>query len=111
MLVSRLERQGTQGEGYLNDGRSSSDGVVSDRLVAASKDDVSLARKAAGYGHSKASIDRHGFNKRRSGDGNEGSINLIAIGGLDNVVLHAALASVKPIQDRVRCNSATYGSQ
>lgn len=106
-----MERQEAQGNRYLNDGRSSSDGVVGDRLVAASKDDVSLACKAAWYDHSKATIDRHGFNKRRSGDGNEGSINLAAIGSLDNIVLHTALASVKPVQDRVRYNSATYGSQ
>lgn len=72
---------------YLNDGRAGGDGVVSDSLVAASQDNVGLAGETLGDLNSEATLDRGSLDEGGAGDGNEGSVDLLAFGALDGVLL------------------------
>lgn len=71
---------------YLDDGRSSDDGIVSDLALAASKDDVSLSGEASGDLEGVAAADRSSLDEGRAGDSDEGSVDLGALGD-DLVVL------------------------
>lgn len=72
---------------YLDDGRASDDGVVSNLALAASKDDVGLSGEASRDLKGVASADGSGLDEGRAGDSDEGSVELGALGD-DLVVLY-----------------------
>lgn len=72
---------------YLNDCRTSSDGVIGDILVTASENNVGLAGKAFGDGDGVTTVNSSGWDKGGSSHGNESTIDLLAIGSLENIIL------------------------
>lgn len=67
----------------LEDGRPSGDGVVGDRLVAGSQDDVALSTHALGNGDRVGAAGGGGGHKDGASDGDEGAVELGvgAVGG------------------------------
>jgi hypothetical protein len=61
---------------YLNDGRTSSDGVVRQGLVATGDDDICLTGKAGGNGERVTAGDSGSRDVGRPSHGNEGGIRL-----------------------------------
>jgi hypothetical protein len=72
---------------YLNDGRSSSNGIVSDTLVAASQDNICLASEALGNRNRETTLDGFGLDEGRASDSNERGVNLTAVRCDKSVVL------------------------
>lgn len=72
---------------YLDDGRAGGDGVVRDKLVAAGEDDIRLAGEALGDMDGEAALDGSGLDKGRARDGDEGGVDLLALGALEGIVL------------------------
>lgn len=70
----------------LENGRTSSNGVVSDGLVATGQDDVGLARNTLRHNDGEAAGNSGGWHEDRPGEGDEGAVQLRrAIDGLQNV--------------------------
>lgn len=73
---------------YLNDGGSSSNGIVRHGLVAASKYGVGLASESFGNSDGEAAVDRGSRNKCRARYGDKGCVNLShAVGWLKSIAL------------------------
>ena len=72
---------------HLDNGRASSDGVVVDELITAGENDVRLASESGRDYDGDATRDGMSLNKCRASDGDEGGIDLLALGALEGIVL------------------------
>lgn len=73
------------GTGNLDDGRAGSGGVVADRVVAASQDEVGLASEAGGDGGAEAGLGGSQLSEGGAGDGDPGSVELATGRGDESV--------------------------
>jgi hypothetical protein len=90
--------------GDLNDGRAGGDGVVGDKVLAASQDNVGLAGEALGDLDGEAALDGGGLDEGGAGDGDEGGVDLVA---LEGVVLF--IISAFPLIIYVQCDLQESG--
>ena len=76
----------TSSRGYLNDSRASSDGVVSDGLVATGQDNIGLTGDTLRHHNAEATVDSGSRDEDRAGNGDESTVQLAhAVDGLENV--------------------------